>query len=428
MTLSHPLASPEPRKEQSPAASQISEGPQGSRRILLIFILGALSAFGPLSIDMYLPSLPALGIDLNASASQTQLTLSFCLLGLALGQTIAGPISDALGRRRPLLIGLVAYALASLLCSIAPSIFMLAALRFVQGLAGAAGIVIARAIVRDHYSGIAIARFFSLLMLVNGLAPILAPIFGGLLIRFTTWRGVFIALTIIGVFLLSIAVLGIRESLPSERRQTGGISATIATFLRLLTDRVFLGYALSSGLASAAMFAYISGSPFVLQNIYGLSPQLFSIAFGINALGIVTMGQLNGWLVGRVPLKLLLSIGLIASATGGVSLFLVISSGGIGLVGILPTLFIVVASIGLIAPNATTLALADHPRAAGSASALVGVLQYAIGAIASPLVGVAGAANALPMAIVIAFLSLSALTTFVLLTRGSQTAKSASLD
>src|SRR6266568_4222203 len=196
------------------------------RRAWLVFILGALSAFGPLSIDMYLPALPSLSRDFGTGASQAQLTLSACLLGLALGQTIAGPISDALGRRRPLLVGLTAYALASLLCVVAPSVLALVVLRFVQGCAGAAGIVIARAVVRDLHSGEALARFFSLLMLVNGLAPILAPLFGGLLLRFTSWRGVFIVL------------------------------------------------------AFAAMFAYISGSPFVMQEIYRLSPQLFSVTFG----------------------------------------------------------------------------------------------------------------------------------------------------
>ncbi|TMC81993.1 MAG: multidrug effflux MFS transporter, partial [Chloroflexi bacterium] len=182
-----------------------SHNPRSPRRAWLVFILGALSAFGPLSIDMYLPALPSLSRDFGTGASQAQLTLSACLLGLAMGQTIAGPISDALGRRRPLLVGLTAYALASLLCVVAPSVLALVVLRFVQGCAGAAGIVIARAVVRDLHSGEALARFFSLLMLVNGLAPILAPLFGGLLLRFTSWRGVFIVLAVIGALLLLAA-------------------------------------------------------------------------------------------------------------------------------------------------------------------------------------------------------------------------------
>src|SRR5947209_9697790 len=296
-------------------ASQDSRGP---RRVWLVFILGALSAFGPLSIDMYLPALPSLSRDFGTGASQAQLTLSACLLGLAMGQTIAGPISDALGRRRPLLVGLTAYAIASLLCVVAPSVYVLIGLRFVQGCAGAAGIVIARAIVRDLHSGEALARFFSLLMLVNGLAPILAPLFGGLLLRFTSWRGVFIALTVIGALLLLAAATGLGETLPPERRQIGGVRATIMTFRQLLASRSFVGYALSCGLAFAAMFAYISGPPFVLQHIYGLSPQLFSVMFGVNALGLMIVGQVNGRLVGRVPLTRLLAVGLSATPTGGV--------------------------------------------------------------------------------------------------------------
>jgi DHA1 family bicyclomycin/chloramphenicol resistance-like MFS transporter len=388
----------------------------GWQRLRLMLILGALSAFGPLSIDMYLPSLPALSRDLEASASAAQLTLSFCLLGLALGQVIAGPLSDSLGRRRPLLVGMAAYALASLLCAGAPSVSVLVALRLVQGAAGATGIVIARAVVRDLFSGRAIARVFSLLMLVSGVAPIAAPLLGGLLLRFTSWRGVFLVLTLVGAALFLAVAFGLAESLPAERRQSGELRATLATFRKLLGDRSFVGYALSCGLAFAAMFAYISGSPFVIQDIYGLSPQLFSLIFGTNALGIVVMGQVNGRLVGRVSPRKLLAAGLTATATGGTALLLAVL-GHFGLAGILPALFVMVASLGIVIPNSASLALADYPRSAGSASALLGVLQYAIGAATAPLVGVAGATSALPMALVIAVLGVSALLTFSILAR-----------
>ena len=384
------------------------------QRVRIVLILGALSAFGPLSIDMYLPSLPALSRDLSASASAAQLTLSFCLLGLAVGQIVAGPLSDTLGRRRPLLVGLTAYALASLLCVIAPSIYILIALRLVQGIAGAAGIVIARAIVSDKYSGIAAARFFATLMLVNGIAPIAAPIIGGLLLQFTSWRGIFVILAIVVIGLLVAVITGLGETLPQERRQNGELRTTLATFRRLLTDRVFVGYTLSCGLAFAAMFAYISGSPFVIQDIYGLSPQVYSLIFGSNALGIAIAGQVSGRLVGRVSPRKLLVGGLTATALGGVALLLVVLA-HIGLTGMLPALFVVVASIGMVLPNAT--ALADYPRTAGSASALVGVLQFAIGAAAAPLVGVAGTRTAVPMAVIIAILGVSALLTFILLAR-----------
>src|SRR2546421_4089724 len=409
---------PDPTERPLQLLPVSSHDTQSPRRVQLVFILAAFSAFGPLSIDMYLPALPSLSRDFGTGASQTQLTLSACLLGLALGQTIAGPISDALGRRRPLLLGVAAYALTSLLCVVAPSVFALAALRFVQGCAGAAGIVMARAIVRDLYSGVAAARFFSLLMLVNVLAPILAPILGGLLLRFISLRVVFIVLAVTGTLLLLAAATGLGETLPPERRQSGGVRATIKTFRQLLANRSFVGYAFSCGLAFAAMFAYISGSPFVLQDIYGLSPQLFSVMFAVNALGLVAASQVNGRLVGRVPLTRLLVAGLTATAIGGVALFSVVIIGGIGLLGILPSLFVVVSSLGFVLPNDTTLALSGHPRSAGSASALLGVLQYAIGATVAPLVGISGTRTALPMSVVMAPLGVSALVAFVLLVRG----------
>ena len=389
-----------------------------ARRVRLLLILGALSAFAPLSIDMYLPALPALGHGFGANASQVQLTLSACLLGLALGQLVAGPLSDALGRRRPLLVGVAAYTVASLLCVLAPSVGALVVLRFVQGFAGAAGIVIARAVVRDRYTGVAAARYFSLLMLVNGLAPILAPIIGGQLLRVTSWRGVFVVLAAIGALLFLAAATGLDETLAPADRHTGGLPATLVTFRRLLADHLFVGYALSSGLSFAAMFAYISGSPFVLQDIYGVSPQLFSVVFGGNALGIMAASQVNGRLVVRVPLPRLLAMGLTGTALGGIILLAAVAS-HVGLIGIVPALFVVVSSQGIVLPNATSLALSGHPRVAGSASALLGVLQYIIGAAAAPLVGIGGTATALPMAMVIAILGSAALATHLLLARGA---------
>lgn len=407
------------KQEISKALQEDKELPYVPSGALVVIILGALSAFGPLSMDMYLPSLPALAHDFSASTSQVQITLSTCLLGLASGQLIAGPLSDAAGRRRPLLIGVALYAAASLLCVVAPSVFTLAVLRFVQGLAGAAGIVISRAVVRDLYSGVAAARFFSLLMLVNGLAPILAPIIGSQLLRFTSWRGVFVTLAIIGVILFLLSAFGLKETHSVERRQTGGLAATFSAFRVLCSDRLFIGYALAGGLSFAAMFAYISGSSFVLQDIYGVSPQLFGVLFGINALGIVVAGQVNGRLVGRVSARGLLTCGLSSVAFGGLALLLMAVS-GVGLVGILPAFFIIVASQGLVMPNSAALGLADHPRIAGSASALLGMLQYAIGALVAPLVGLGGGKTALPMSLVIAFCGVASLGVFLLLCRTRQ--------
>ena len=374
--------------------------PRLRARASVVLILGALSAFGPLSIDMYLPGLPSLGRTLDAPAWAVQLTLTACLAGLALGQVLAGPLSDRFGRRRPLLAGVALYAAASLLCAAAPTVAALVALRFLQG---AAGIVVARAIVRDMHSGAAAARFFSLLMLVNGLAPILAPVIGGQVLAVTTWRGVFVVLAAIGVVLVAAAAAGLRETLPPERRHAGGIGETARTFGRLLGDRTFLGYALACGLAFGAMFAYISGSPFVIQDIYGASPQLFSVMFATNALGLVLASQVNRALLRRLEPRTILRTALSVQALAGVALLVVVAAGG-GVWGIVPLLFVVVASLGLVLPNATALALADHPRVAGSASGLLGVLQFIVGAATAPLVGVAGTGTALPMALTIAVL------------------------
>ncbi|MFB9836757.1 multidrug effflux MFS transporter [Actinoallomurus acaciae] len=372
-----------------------------AERIRVFLILGALSAIGPLSIDMYLPALPKLTRDLAAGPSLVQLTLTACMIGLAAGQVIAGPISDMWGRRRPMFAGIAIYTVASLACVVAPNVELLVALRLIQGVAGAACIVISRAVVRDLHDGPAAARFFSLLMLVNGIAPVAAPVIGAQVLRFTSWRGVFGVLALLGA-LMTVSMLGLRETLPPAERHTGGLRAAVRTFRELSVDRIFMGYALAGGFAFAAMFAYISGSPYVVQNIYGLSPQNYSLIFAVNSLGIVAFGQASGLLVGRVRPITLLRAGLLISLAGGALLLLAVL-GGLGLPGVLPALFLVVSAIGLTLPNSTALALTGRPaNIAGSASALFGLLQYVVGAVAAPLVGLAGSHSATPMAIVIA--------------------------
>ncbi|HEX6473143.1 MAG TPA: multidrug effflux MFS transporter [Streptosporangiaceae bacterium] len=374
----------------------------------LLVILGALTAIGPLSVDMYLPALPQLARDLSAGPVPAQLTLTACVAGLAVGQVVAGPLSDVLGRRRPLLVGLAAYAAASLLCAVAPSAPALIGLRLVQGASGAAGIVIGRAIVRDLYDGTAVARVFALLMLVTGLAPILAPVFGGQLLRVAPWPGVFVVLGLIGAVLFLTSLFGLRETLPPDGRGTGGPRASLTTYRTLLSDWSFVGYALCGGMAFAGMFTYISGSPFVLQDIYGLSPQAYSLVFGSNALGLVVAAQVGGRLSGRVPLGRLLATGLGMVVAGGVGLVVVVFTGA-GLAGVLPALFLVVAAQGLVNPNAMALALSGRPaRVAGSASALIGLAMFAIGGSVAPLAGIAGPHTAVPMALVIASLAIGA--------------------
>ena len=385
----------------------------------LVVALGALTAFGPLSLDMYLPGLPDLSRDLGASAATAQLTLTACMVGLAAGQLLAGPLSDARGRRGPLLAGLALYAATSALCALAPSAWALIPLRLLQGLAGAAGIVIARAVVRDLHAGEAAARFFALLTLVNGLAPIVAPIAGGQLLGVTDWRGVFWALAAIGVALLLVGWRWVPETLPARERHGGGLAATTAVFGRLLRDRAVVGCTLAQGFATAMMFCYIAGSPFVVQEIYGLSAQLFSVVFAVNALGIVLFAHASSRLVAAHGPRRLLAAGIATGLGGAVALLAAVLLDA-GLAGVLPAFFLIVSSVGLVGPNATALALAGDPRSAGSASALLGLAQFALGAAFAPLAGVGGGETALPLALVTVALGAAAAAAFGLLARPAQ--------
>lgn len=367
----------------------------------LLAIVGSLSALGPLSIDMYLPGLPQLAADLSASASQAQLTLTTFLVGLAGGQLVAGPLSDRLGRRPPLIAGLLLYTVASLGCAVAGDIWTFAGLRALQGLGGAAGVVIGRAIVRDHFEGSALARAFAFAMLVNGLAPILAPIVGAQLLPIAGWRGSFVVLAAIGALLTLVIVTRLAESLPEVRRQAGGVGTVARAYAGLLVDRVFMGHALTVALGFAAMFGYISASPFIVQELYGESPQAFSLLFGVNALGIMAGTQTSGLLVGRYGPRRILRVGLVSISLGGMILVAGAAS-GVGLWAIALGFFVVVTSYGAIAPNGIALAMADQPHQAGSAAALMGAIQFLVASLAAPLVGLGGTSSAVPAALVIA--------------------------
>ncbi|GAA1886760.1 multidrug effflux MFS transporter [Streptantibioticus ferralitis] len=383
-------------------------------------MLGGLTALPPLSMDMYLPSLPAVTNALHSPAATVQLTLTACLAGMALGQLVVGPMSDKWGRRRPLLVGMVVYVLATAVCAIAPSVELLIAFRLLQGLAGAAGIVIARAVVRDLYDGVEMARFFSTLMLISGVAPIIAPVIGGQILRFTDWRGVFVVLTVIGILLTLLVLRQLPETLPGERRHGGGLREALRTMRGLLGDRPFTGYMLAGSFAFAALFAYISGSAFVIQDIYGASPQTFSLLFGLNSIGLVAGGQFNGKvLVGRVPLDRALGVGLSVIVTAATALLLMTSGvfGKVGLVPVAAALFVLMSAMGLAMPNTNAQALMRTPNAAGSASALLGTSQFLIGAVASPLVGIAGEHTAVPMALVQVSCAAVAVICFVALCR-----------
>ncbi|MDN9009333.1 multidrug effflux MFS transporter [Brevibacillus laterosporus] len=405
----------------SSSQSAATEAAAKSKRLWLAIVLGALSAFGPLSLDMYLPALPAMATDFQTTTSAVQLSLTACLLGLSLGQLFAGPLSDIQGRRKPLLVGLAIYAVASILCVFSTSIWALVALRFIQGAAGSAGIVISRAMVRDIYVGPELTKFFALLMLVNGVAPIAAPIFGSQLLLFTPWEGVFVVLGAIGIIMLLVVLFGLPESLPVERRSTGGFKNTLVTFKNLLADKMFMGFALSQGLVIAAMFAYISGSPFVLQNMFGVSAQMFSVFFAINGLGIILASQITGKLAGKISESKLMISGLILAAIGGVSLLIVILLGA-GLYAILPPLFIIVSCVGIVSTAGFSLAMQSQGKAAGSASALLGVLSLIFGALLAPLVGIGGSGTAVPMGVVIAAADVGALLCYYFMVhKGKQT-------
>jgi len=421
-----------PAPARAPSATPVAPAPARSGRggpeltgkqragLLMTLVLGSLTALPALSMDLYLPALPQVGGALHTPAASVQLTLTACLLGLAVGQLVVGPMSDQFGRRRPLLIGMAGYVVAGAACAFAPSIGTLTVFRLVQGLAGAAGIVIARAVVRDLYDGLAMARFFSTLMLISGLAPILAPVLGGQILRFTDWRGVFLILTGIGVLLTLVTARWLPETLAREKRHKGGVPEALRTMRGLCADRIFTGYLLAGSLAFAALFAYVSASPFVIQEIYGASPQTFSLLFMANSVGLVAAGQINGkLLVGRVSLDRVLGFGLCLTGAAAAGLLL-LTAGVFGRVGLVPVavgLCVLMSGMGFVMPNANSQGLMRASHAAGSASALLGTAQFLIGAVASPLVGIAGEETAVPMALVQLTALLAALVAFLGLCR-----------
>lgn len=370
--------------------------------LLLTLILGSLTALPALSMDMYLPALPEVGTSLHSPAATVQLTLTACLLGLAAGQLVVGPMSDRWGRRRPLVIGMTAYVLASAACALAPTVTLLVVFRLLQGIAGAAGIVIARAVVRDLYDGLAMARFFSTLMLISGAAPILAPVLGGQLLRVTDWRGIFLTLALFGLLLTLIVARWLPETLPPGDRHAGGVADALRTMRGLLTDRVFTGYVLVASFGFATLFSYVSASPFVFQEIYGASPQTFSLLFMLNSIALIAAGQFNGRvLVGRVSLDRVLLVGLGVVGLAACALLL-LTLGAFGQVGVVPIAvgcFVLMAGQGLVMPNANSQGMMRSQHAAGSASALLGTTPFLVGAVAVPMVGIAGEDTAVPMAV-----------------------------
>ncbi|MFC7622278.1 multidrug effflux MFS transporter [Microlunatus sp. GCM10028923] len=388
-------SAPEPAAVAAPGS--LADRFVGGTYVRLVLVLGALSALGPLTIDTYLPALPTLTTELKATDAMAQLTLTGVLAGIGVGQLIIGPLSDAVGRRRPLLIGLLGHGLMSVLCALAPTVTMLAVTRTVQGLAGAAVSVVAMAMVRDLFTGIKAAQLLSRLVLVMGVAPILAPSLGGALLRFTSWRGIFVVLAIIAVGLVVLAAVALPETLPPERRLPAKLGRSLRSYRTLLSDRLFVIMVGIAGLSFATMFCYISGSPFVLQQLYGLDPQQYGLVFGIIAAGLIGVSQINPILVRRHGPVLVLRVGIGLALLGSVITLVMAATGTGGLLGLVIPLWFVIASVGLAFPNAPAIALSRHGESAGAAAALLGAAQFLVGGLAAPLVGALADGTAVPM-------------------------------
>ncbi len=400
-------------------------GEDASQRRLplrLLLVLALLTTVAPFSIDMYLPGLPQLAADLGTDATRVQLTLTAFMLGLAGGQLVIGPLSDRFGRRRPLVIGAVVCAASAVVCALAPSIEVLVTARCVQGFSGAAGLVIARAVVADLRSGRAAAQAFSLLMTINGLAPVVAPVLGGIVIALSGWRAVFLALTAIAVVMAAGAILVVPETLPAGARHGGGLQELCRAIRQVLRARTFVAYALVLAFSFGALFAYISASSFVLQNVVGLSVGMFSVAFAANAVGIMVTSAGNARLVGRVAPARLLAVAVGVQVCAAVALAVLFGLGVTAAAAVLPVLFVSAAVLGGVFGNATALALEQVRRAAGTGSAVIGVTQYGMGALVTPLVGLGGDRAALPMAMTMTACSLLAAVVLLALRLGAQRA------
>ncbi|MBT2656093.1 Bcr/CflA family multidrug efflux MFS transporter [Bacillus sp. ISL-18] len=374
--------------------------PSGKKRIQLAILLGSLGLLGPFTIDTYLPSFPTIVKDFDTTASLVQISLTSCLLGLGLGQLVIGPLSDVKGRRKPLLLFITLYLLASVTCSFAPNIYFLIIARLVQGFAAAGGLVISRAIVRDLFSGRELTKFFTMMVLVGNLGPIVAPIAGGGILAFSNWHGVFVVLACIGAVLLFVVSLKLEETLPEEKRVPSNLPQIMKNFGSLFKDRTFMGYALIQGFTTAGIFAYVSGIPFVYQNIYGVTPQQFSLLFGTNGVALIIGSQLVGRLADIISERTFLKIGLALSNLAGAWLLIALLLKAPLLAVAIP-IFFFIGSISIIGTTSFALAIETQGHIAGSASALLGLLPFVLGSLAAPLVGIAGAFTGVPMGVII---------------------------
>jgi len=369
-----------------------------SRTVLLMIVLAGLSSVAPFATDMYVPGFPSMADSLHTDSANVQLSMTTFLIGLALGQILFGPISDSLGRRPVLLAGSAAFVVFSVVCAVAPGVEVLIAARLLQGLAGATGIVVSRAVIADRFEGVDAARRFSALIMIFSVAPVVAPIIGGGILAVGTWQLVFAALAVFGVLLVVGVLARVPESLPAGNRHAGGLGATFRAMARLLKKRAMIGYVIVASCAGIALFGYIAGSSFVFQDLYGASETQYSLIFATNALGMLAGAALFNRLAGRVRPRKLLIRGVLCGLVPAVVLvvLLLVGAGGFAVTWIF--LFLAIGSLGFVMPSVTSLGQETGREAAGAASALIGGGQFVLGAIASPLVGAFGVGSALPMA------------------------------
>jgi DHA1 family bicyclomycin/chloramphenicol resistance-like MFS transporter len=378
-------------------------------RTRLILILGALTAFGPFSTDMYLPSFTTLAREMNASQAAVQATLSAFLVGLALGQLVLGPLSDRYGRRLPLIAGMILYIAAAVACALAPNIETLWVARFFQSLGVCAMIVVSRATVRDFYSGAEAAHFLSMLMLILGVAPMVGPPLGAFILNEYSWRGIFLFHTALGSAVLIAVLFVFPESLPPKRRARGGILGVLRGYVSLLRDPHYIVPTIAGDLVFAGLFAFLAGGPFVLASVYGLLPQHFAFVFSFNACGFLIGTQVNARLVRRYGPARMLTGGLTIYFLAAMALLFNTVTGFGGLAGIVLPMFVLFLSVGAAPANALALAQEHYPHMAGSAAALFGSIQFGIGAAAGVLVGLLHDGTAVPMAGIIAVAAVTAL-------------------
>jgi len=405
----------------NPAAGAASPAAHASHRTLAV-TLGAMSAFGPFAIDMYLPAFPRIAADLHTTTAHVQMTLAVFLLGLAVGQALWGTLSDHWGRRKPLLLGCLLFSAMSVVCAIAPSIHVLVAARFLMGLGGSAGVVVARAVVRDLFEQREAARFYSLMMIIGGIGPIVAPFLGGLLLTHFDWHAIFWLVAGFGGLCVAAAARNVPETLAPADRIRGHLLDVARAYGRVLSNRRFLAPALAIGCTSGMLFTYIANSSFIFIELFGVPVHLFGVLFATNAVGLYIGGQSNRWLLQRFTAEQLLHAGLGLSLLAGV--FLVTCTlthfGGFPL--LFAAVFVCLSSLGIVFPNATAVAMQPFAADAGSASALLGICQFILGAAGGALVSVLHDGTALPMALQIATYALVARSVLFLLPRPEQAA------